>query len=262
MLAQCTPAERDRSSSYCPVQLDPARSMLGAEQRDWLFEGLAARRRAAGTCSPTRSASRRRTTAGARTGALRRSTAGTATSPTASACSTSSRRARSRNVVVITGDKHQNSVRNVAESYTDLAGPPIATEFVGTSISSERQRRPGRSYRGGPAQPAHPVRELPPGYVRVDARPRRRGGATSASWRRCESADGQAAGSTLRRSSRTASPRSSGPRRAGLTRGIRPRRPGSRVRRDAPHSRRTLPRHPPRPGRWSRPHAPSPKPSS
>ena len=41
MLAQCTAAERG-PSGYCPVQLDPARSLLGAEQRDWLFEGLAA----------------------------------------------------------------------------------------------------------------------------------------------------------------------------------------------------------------------------
>jgi phosphodiesterase/alkaline phosphatase D-like protein len=40
------------------------------------------------------------------------------------------------NTVVITGDKHQQSVRNVPEDYRDIAGPPIATEFIGTSISS------------------------------------------------------------------------------------------------------------------------------
>ena len=44
-------------------------------------------------------------------------------------------------MVVITGDKHQNSVRNVPEHYRDIDGPPIATEFVGTSISSEGDRR-------------------------------------------------------------------------------------------------------------------------
>ena len=42
-----------------------------------------------------------------------------------------------KNTVVITGDKHQNSVRNVAEHYTDPAGPILTTEFIGTSISSD-----------------------------------------------------------------------------------------------------------------------------
>ena len=52
---------------------------------------------------------------------------------------------------MITGDKHQNSVRNVAESYTDLAGPPVATEFVGTSISSEGDTPPRTTHGGDPS---------------------------------------------------------------------------------------------------------------
>jgi alkaline phosphatase D len=42
MLRQCAEAERDPVSGYCPTQLDPARTILGSQQRDWLFEGLAA----------------------------------------------------------------------------------------------------------------------------------------------------------------------------------------------------------------------------
>jgi len=48
-----------------------------------------------------------------------------------------------RNTVVITGDKHQHSVRTVPEDYRDVAGPPIATEFVGASISSAERSRAG-----------------------------------------------------------------------------------------------------------------------
>ena len=41
------------------------------------------------------------------------------------------------NTVVITGDAHENSVRNVPPDFRRLDGPPVATEFIGTSISSE-----------------------------------------------------------------------------------------------------------------------------
>ena len=40
-IVQCTQAQRDPASGYCPGQLDPARTILGAEQRAWLLDGLA-----------------------------------------------------------------------------------------------------------------------------------------------------------------------------------------------------------------------------
>lgn len=40
MVDQCTLAQRDRESGYCPEQLDPARVVLGAQQRGWLFKNL------------------------------------------------------------------------------------------------------------------------------------------------------------------------------------------------------------------------------
>jgi alkaline phosphatase D len=77
-----------------------------------------------------------------------------------------------KNTVVITGDKHQNSVRNVAESYTDLAGPAIATEFVGTSISSEGDTPPNTTY-GVPGNPHILFENFQRGYVRVTLEPER-----------------------------------------------------------------------------------------
>ena len=41
------------------------------------------------------------------------------------------------NPVVLTGDTHQNWVRNVPPDFRSLDGPPVATEFMGTSISTD-----------------------------------------------------------------------------------------------------------------------------
>ena len=68
---------------------------------------------------------------------------------------------------MITGDKHQNSVRNVAESYTDLAGPPIAAEFVGTSISSGGDTPPRTAHGGDPLNPHILFENFQRGYVHV-----------------------------------------------------------------------------------------------
>ena len=75
--------------------------------------------------------------------------------------------------MVITGDKHQNSVRNVAESYLDLAGPPITTEFVGTSISSEGDDPFNTTYGGDLNNPHILFEDFHRGYVRVTLDPER-----------------------------------------------------------------------------------------
>jgi len=71
---------------------------------------------------------------------------------------------------VITGDKHQNSVRNVPESYRDIAGPAIATEFVGTSISTEGDdtRVPLTRHGGNASNPHILLDDFHRGYVRVE----------------------------------------------------------------------------------------------
>jgi alkaline phosphatase D len=169
MATQCTLAERDPVSGYCPVQLDPARSILGAEQRDWLFEGLLAapasgwnvlanqvgfapqdlnladvtRRRFAADPWDGYVADRQRVLDFLKEHDL-------------------------KNTVVITGDKHQNSVRKVAESYTDIAGPAITTEFVGTSISSEGDTPANTTYGGEPNNPHILFENFQRGYVSVE----------------------------------------------------------------------------------------------
>jgi len=40
-ITQCAAAQRDPVSGYCPAALEDSRGILGAEQRGWLFEGLA-----------------------------------------------------------------------------------------------------------------------------------------------------------------------------------------------------------------------------
>ena len=168
MLAQCTEAERDPVSGYCPVQLDPARSILGSQQRDWLFEGLAAAPASGWNVlanqvgfAPQDDAvrlDRRRFFIDSWDGYV-------------------ADRQRVldflkehdlRNTVVITGDKHQNSVRNVPESYLDIAAPAIATEFVGTSISSGGDEARGATHGGDPNNPHILLDDYHRGYVRVE----------------------------------------------------------------------------------------------
>jgi alkaline phosphatase D len=172
MATQCTQAQRDPGSSYCPVQLDPTRSLLGAAQRDWLLEGLAAAPASGWNIlanqvgfAPQANflSDRRRFNADSWDGYV-------------------ADRQRVldflklhdiRNTVVITGDKHQNSVRNVPESYTDIRGPAVATEFVGTSISSEGDTPANTTYGGVPGNPQILFENFQRGYVRVLLEPER-----------------------------------------------------------------------------------------
>jgi alkaline phosphatase D len=166
-ITQCTQVERDPVSGYCPGQLDPARTILGAEQRDWLLQGLAAapadgwnvlanqvgfapqddlpqlnRRRFFVDPWDGYVADRQRILDFLKAAGL-------------------------GNTVVITGDKHQNSVRNVPEDYRDIAGPPIATEFVGTSISSEGDQQIPTTHGGDANNPHILFENFNRGYVRV-----------------------------------------------------------------------------------------------
>ena len=168
MSRQCTPAERDPVSGYCPVQLDPARTILGAQQREWLFEGLAAAPSAGWNVLANQVGfapqddlprlDRQRFFADPWDGYV-------------------ADRQRVldflgehdlKNTVVITGDKHQNSVRNVPRDYRDIAGPSIATEFIGTSISSEGDIVPPGSHGGDQNNPHILFENFQRGYVRVE----------------------------------------------------------------------------------------------
>ena len=170
MNAQCTDAQRDPASGYCPDQLDPAGTILGSQQRDWLLEGLAA----------------------APAGGWNVLANQVGFAPEDAALRLDRYRffldswdgyvadrqhvldflkeQNLKNTVVITGDKHQNSVRNVPESYLDIAGPAVATEFVGTSISTEGDdpRAPFPRHGGDASNPHILLDDYHRGYVRVE----------------------------------------------------------------------------------------------
>jgi alkaline phosphatase D len=169
MTQQCVLADRDPVSGYCPVQLDPSRTMLGEAQRDWLLDGLAA--------APTSGWNVLGNQVGfaAQDGNTNPTRRSFFTDPWDGYVADRQRildfiKANDiTNLVVITGDKHQNSVRNVAEHYTHWWQEPwITTEFIGTSISSEGDQR-GPEQTGGTVNNPHILRdEFSRGYVRVE----------------------------------------------------------------------------------------------
>jgi alkaline phosphatase D len=126
----------ERQSGYCPDSLAAGRTMLGAKQRDWLLEDLA--------------------TTKARWNVLAQQTAfaprNFATLPALSFDAGADNwegyvverqlildwlvEQGTPNPVVLTGDTHQHWVRNVPIDYRDLTSRPVATEFLGSSISA------------------------------------------------------------------------------------------------------------------------------
>jgi alkaline phosphatase D len=171
----CTAAQRDPSGEpfgYCPDDLNPERSMLGAEQREWLLEDLA--------------------TTKARWNVLAQQTAfapfvrEVLPRNFATGADTWDGYVAERqrilnwvvehgtpNPVVLTGDSHQNWVRNVPPDYRRLDGQPVATEFMGTSISTNGDPGNGRFVRYGddPANPHIVFRNNDRGYVRCTLTP-------------------------------------------------------------------------------------------
>jgi alkaline phosphatase D len=164
----CTRPQR-LPNGYCPGVVDPARTILGEEQRTWLIDGL--------------------TGSTARWNVLANQVRFAPTDTDAD----QSRRAfgddnwdgyvmdRQRvldaikehqpaNPVVITGDAHIHAVRNVPPDFENFDHDPVATEFIGTSISSMQ----------GSSAPTPPVFDPDPnnphrlfqcnqrGYVRVE----------------------------------------------------------------------------------------------
>jgi alkaline phosphatase D len=131
----CRPAERQ--SGYCPDSLAEGRTMLGAEQLDWLLQDLATTKArwnvlAQQTAFAPRNFS---TISGGR-------------SFDAGADNWEGYVAERQSIldwlveqgtpnpVVLTGDTHQHWVRNIPRDYRDLTGEPVATEFLGSSITT------------------------------------------------------------------------------------------------------------------------------
>lgn len=163
-IALCDPAQRD-ASGYCPDALDPARGMLGTAQRDWLFEGLTGATTSWNVLANQVGFAPLDTDTSSLRGFNRDNWDGYVAERQAILDLLKANGIA--NTVVITGDAHQNSVRNVPPDFRSFDGAPVATEFVGTSISSEGDE-PFRTTFGGSLQNPHRLfNDFHRGYVRV-----------------------------------------------------------------------------------------------
>lgn len=75
------------------------------------------------------------------------------------------------NTIVLTGDVHVNFVRNVPPDYIRLDAEPVATEFIGTSISSGGDRTLVTTYGGDVNNPHLRFNNNNHGYVRCVVSP-------------------------------------------------------------------------------------------
>jgi alkaline phosphatase D len=162
--AACLPEQRT-SSGYCPEALDPSRTILGAEQRAWLLDELArpraqwnvlAQQVPVAPIDQDDDPARRAFGGDKWDGYVADREALIETIATHG----------TRNVVVITGDVHVNQVRNVPGDLVDFAAPPVATEFVGTSVTSGGDRPLATRGADDPQNPHILFRDNHHGYVR------------------------------------------------------------------------------------------------
>jgi alkaline phosphatase D len=103
----------------CDAAYDPSVTMPGAQQEQWLYDGL---RRSHAQWDVLAS--------NVMVGRLDHD--GTARNRLTDAW----RRANTRNPVVVTGDWHSTFVNDIHRDFDRLDSPVVGTEFVGTSISS------------------------------------------------------------------------------------------------------------------------------
>lgn len=129
----------ERINGYCPSALEPSRTIEGIAQRDWLLNGLGQSTASWNILAnqvpfapnDTNADPNLRTFGGEKWDGY----------PVDRAQVLNFLAQRSlTNTVVLTGDVHVNYVRNVPPDYIDLDAEPVATEFIGTSISSGGDR--------------------------------------------------------------------------------------------------------------------------
>ena len=162
-------------SGYCTGVLDPQRTMLGAEQLDWLLNELATTKtRWNVLAQQTMFSPFNRTTV---TGAAPRFD----TFDSWDGYVAERQRIldwivaqRTENPVVLTGDTHQHWVRNVPGDYRDLGRAPVATELMGTSVSTGGDpSSPSTRRNDDPNNPHVLFRNNERGYVRSVVTPDR-----------------------------------------------------------------------------------------
>jgi alkaline phosphatase D len=168
--ATCTLPER--VDGYCPSALDPTRTIQGNAQQAWLLDGLGrseARWNVLANQVPfapndTNADPLIRTLGGEKWDGY----------PADRQAVLNLVAARGlRNTIVLTGDVHQNFVRNVPPDYVNLDAAPVATEFVGTSISSGGDRVLNTVFGGNANNPHLRFQDNHHGYVRCTVTPDR-----------------------------------------------------------------------------------------
>ncbi|PXY23731.1 alkaline phosphatase [Prauserella coralliicola] len=160
----CAPETRD-PSGYCAEALDEGRTMLGARQRQWLLDGLAnspARWKVLAQQVPFAPMDQDADLA-------ERSFGGDKWDGYVADRQRILDLIAQRQVdnpVVITGDVHVNRVCNVPPNFTDFDAAPVATEFIGTSVTSGGDRTLNTRYDIDPNNPHLLFRDNHHGYVR------------------------------------------------------------------------------------------------
>jgi alkaline phosphatase D len=155
------------ADGYCQGALAPDRTMLGAEQRDWLLDELATTRAHWNVIAQQTAFAPFDRSLGdpPRDMGVGDNWDGYA----------AERRLLldwmvehgTRNPVVLTGDSHQSWVRNVPPDIHRFDAPPVATELLGTSVSSGGDPAPPSTVIGPlPGNPHILLRDNRRGYVR------------------------------------------------------------------------------------------------
>jgi alkaline phosphatase D len=166
--AGCTLAER--TDGYCPSALDPTRTIEGEAQQSWLLDRLGdstARWNLLANQVPfapndTNADPAIRTFGGEKWDGY----------PVDRQMVLDFIAARGLvNTIVITGDVHANFVRNVPPDFVRLDAGPIATEFIGTSISSGGDRTLSTVFGGNVNNPHLRFSDNHHGYVRCTVTP-------------------------------------------------------------------------------------------
>ncbi len=163
--AGCTVPER--VDGYCPSALDASRTIAGQRQRDWLIDGLNRSRAQWNVLAnqvpfapnDTNADPAIRAFGGEKWDGFPFDRAQILDFIAAQ---------RLYNTVVITGDVHQNFVRNVPPDYINLDAEPVATEFIGTSISTGGDRTLRTEYGGDANNPHLRFTDNHHGYVRCE----------------------------------------------------------------------------------------------
>ena len=173
-ISSCAVAQR-HPSGYCPPALDPARHILGPEQRAWLLDGLdSSTARWNVLANQVRFAPIDQNVDPAIKGFLQDNWDGYVADR--QSVLDFMRETKPSNPIVITGDAHVHSVRNVPPSFESFDGTPVAVEFVGTSITSEGDTDPAaagalRFYDNDSENPHRLFQTNRRGYVTVDVTP-------------------------------------------------------------------------------------------